>query len=166
MLGLTVCGLNTPLNRFVFSRNSTEYMMRIVSGSAVMQGLLLLGVWTLPGCPTPQPWLGRASGASNSVLGPKWAKGGGDALARGAGVHWVVPHANRPVCAVCSNGRLQNDYAAHNATSLSFWRVRLTNAHGQHIFLSASYLGAYTSHATQTLWSHLRLKPALTMARG
>jgi hypothetical protein len=44
MLGLTACGLDTSLNRFAFSGTSGEYMMSIVSGSAVVQGLLLLGV--------------------------------------------------------------------------------------------------------------------------
>jgi hypothetical protein len=44
MLGLTTCGLDTPLNRFAFSGTSGDYMMSIISGSAVVQGLLLLGM--------------------------------------------------------------------------------------------------------------------------
>lgn len=44
LLGLTALGLDTPFNRMAFSGTSGEYLMTIVSGSALVQSLLLFGV--------------------------------------------------------------------------------------------------------------------------
>jgi hypothetical protein len=136
MLGLTACGLDTSVNRFAFSRTSGEYMMSIVSGSAVVQGLLLLGVGY---------GLYRVAQRSTSgwtalvvIVALCWGLSGrkvGVALWDEGRVYmgWFCIQTDQ--FTLCSPTEDCETALLHTSvTPLPFWRVRLANAHGQRSF--------------------------------
>lgn len=135
MLGLTACGLDTSVNRFAFARTSGEYMLRIVSGSAVVQGLLLLGVgyglyrvvqcftsgWTVLVVLVALCW-----GLSGRKVGV--APWDGRVY-----TGWFCIQTDQFV--LCSSTEdCETTLLYTSVTPLPFWRVRLANAHSQRSF--------------------------------
>jgi hypothetical protein len=136
MLGLTACGLDTSVNRFAFARTSGEYMMSIVSGSAVMQGLLLLGVGY--GLYRVAQRATMSWTALVVLLALCWGLSGrkvGVALWDEGRVYtgWFCIQTDQFV--LCSPTEDCETALLHTrVTPLPFWRVRLANAHGQRSF--------------------------------
>jgi len=134
MLGLTVCGLDTPLNRMAFSGTSGEYMMTIVSGSVMMQGLLLLGagygLYRFVQRPAFR-WAGLfvslalcwgLSGRKVGVL--LWPEGR-------VYVGWFNIQTDQ--FTMCTPTQDCETTTLHTVVwPLSFWRVRIINSHSQH----------------------------------
>lgn len=133
MLGLTACGLDTSLNRFAFTRSSGEYMMRIVSGSASVQALLLLGVGVGLYRVTQRPTSGGTAWVM--LLALYWGLSGrkvGVALWDEGRVYagWFSLQTDQ--FALCDPTQDCETTIVHTSvTPLSFWRVRLANAHMQ-----------------------------------
>jgi hypothetical protein len=134
MMGLTACGLDTPLNRMAFSGTSAEYMMTIVSGSAVLQGLLLLGTGYGIYRFVQRPAVGWAglvlslafcwclSGRKVGVL--LWPKGR-------VYVGWFNIQTEQ--FSLCTPTEDCETTTLHTVIiPLSFWRVRILNAHSQY----------------------------------
>ena len=136
MLGLTACGLDTSLNRFAFSGTSGEYMLRIVSGSAIVQGLLLLGV----GVGLYRVAQRATSGWTALVVlvALWWGLSGrkvGLALWDEGRVYtgWFCLQTDQ--FTLCGPTQDCETTLLHTSvTPLPFWRVRLANAHGQRSF--------------------------------
>lgn len=135
MLGLSALGLDIPINRMAFSGTSGEYMMTIVSGSAVVQGLLLLGAGYGLYRVAQRPALGWVGLFVAMAL--FWCLSGrkvGVLLSPEARVYvgWFVVQTDQFSMCVptedCEGTTLHT-----TVTPLPFWRVRLANAHGQHI---------------------------------
>lgn len=135
MLGLTVCGLDTPLNRMAFSGTSGEYMMTIVSGLVAVQGLLLFGagygLYRLAQRPAPSGAVMFAAvalvwGLSGRKVGVlPWPEGRVYA-------GWFNVQTDQ--FSVCVPTEDCETTALHTrVTPLPWWRVRLANAHGQRV---------------------------------
>lgn len=136
MLGLTACGLDTSLNRFVFALYSGADMMHIVSGSAGVQGLLLLGVGYGLYQVTQRP---TAAWTALVVLAALcWGLSGrkvGVALWNEGRVYTGWFNIQTDQFALCSPAEDCETTILHTSiTPLPFWRVRLANAHGQRSF--------------------------------
>lgn len=136
MLGLTACGLDTSLNRFVFSGSSGEYMMRIVSGSAVGQGLLLLGTGYGLYRVGQRPTVGWTALVVLAAL--SWGLSGrkiGVALWDEGRVYVGWFNIQTDQFTLCSPTEDCETTLVHTSvTLLPFWRVRLANAHSQRSF--------------------------------
>ena len=145
MLLVTVLGQDIPINRFVFARTSAEYMMPIVSGPVVLQGLLLCGAGYC---------------LFRSVRGsfPQWA-----VLFLAVALAWGL--SGRKVGVLFSEGRVyagwfhvqtaqfslcvpQEDCETAiyrvTITPLSYWRDRLSTVHNQRVL----FVGPVNWHRT------------------
>ena len=145
MLLLTVLGLDTSMNRFEFARTSAEYMMTIVSGPAVLQGLLLFAagycLFRLIRGPFT-PWAGLflavalAWGLSGRKVGVLFSEGRVYA-------GWFHVQMNRFSLCVPEEDCETTIYRV-TVTPLSYWRVRLSTAHTQRVL----FVGPVNWHRT------------------
>ena len=134
MVLLTILGLDTPFNRFAFAQTSAEYMMTIVSGSAVLQGLLLCGVGyclfrLVRG---PFPWwallfsaLALAWSLSGRKVGVLFSEG------RVYAGWFGVQTTQFSLCVPPAD--CETTIYRVTVTPLSYWRVRLSTAHQQRV---------------------------------
>jgi hypothetical protein len=135
LLGLTALGLDTPFNRMQFSGTSGEYMMIIVSGSALVQTLLLFGIGYGLYHVGQRPTLRAAtlfvavalvwvlSGRKVGVL--RWPEGR-------VYVGWFSIRTEQfSLCVPTEDCEATTLHTI--VTPLPFWRVRLANAHSQRI---------------------------------
>lgn len=158
MLGLTACGLDTSLNRFVFSGSSGEYMMRIVSGSVGVQGLLLLGVGYGLYRAAQRPTVGWT--ALVVIVALCWGLSGrkvGVALWDEGRVYAGWFNIQTDQFALCSPTEDCETTILHTSiTPLPFWRVRLANAHGQRVI----FIGPVTWEPTLRMLREVFSPPA------
>jgi hypothetical protein len=149
MLGLTACGLDTADNRFLFAGSSGGYMMRLVSGSAVVQGLLLLGVGYALYRVAQRPTIGWTALLVLMALG--WGLSGrkvGVAPWDEGRVYIGWFNIQTDQFALCSPPHDCETTLVHTSvTPLSFWRVRLVNAQRQH----SLFIGPFTWDQTLSM---------------
>ena len=163
MLELTACGFDTSLNRLVFTGSSGEYMMHIVSGSAGVQSLLLLGI----GCGLyrlgQRPTIGWTAlivlaalcwGLSGRKVGvAPWDEGR---------VYTGWFNFQTDQFALCSPTEDCETTIVHTSViPLSFWRVRLATARSQHSF----FIGPITWAPTLRMLREAYSPPAKKQAQ-
>lgn len=135
LLGLTALGFDTPFNRMQFSGTSGEYLVTIVSGSALVQSLLLFGVGYGLYRMAQRPTLGAATlcvavalvwGLSGRKVGVLlWPEGQ-------VYIGWFSIRTEQ--FSLCVPTEDCETTTLHTiVTPLPFWRVRLANTHRQRI---------------------------------
>ena len=148
MVLLTVLGLDTPFNRFAFTQTSAEYMMTIVSGSAVLQGLLLCGagycLFRVVRGPFPR-WavlfsaVALAWGLSGRKVGVLFGEG------RVYAGWFCVQTTQFSLCLPPED--CEATIYRVTVTPLPYWRIRLSTTHQQRVL----FVGPVNWHRTRSM---------------